>query len=485
MLVAATSLGLAANILVYGHAVGLGWALFAAMLWTTALGSRRGGALPDRRGLVVLGALGIATAMQTVLRPSGANVVCLVLVTSLVAAARGPVRLADLPRLLAEGAAAFRLPLRELRALRHLPAPSLSVQSASRHLAVAWPAAAVVGVFAILVTSGNGFLRLAVQEALESLRDAFYAFDYPSFGRIVFWVVATVVCAGLLWSRRPPARLGNLIATLDRHRGVPADRGVAVWRTRLILAGVNVVYLVANSVDAVYLWAHTELPEELTLASFVHEGTVQLVASTLIAGVLLAVLFRQDNAVTARRGITALALVWIFQNLLLVSSVILRVLTYVEGYGLSLLRVYLVLALVLIAAGFVLLAVAVQRRKTSAWLAGASALACAFTVFGLQFWDARAHVAETNFALAREWKSTHVNHLYIDIGYLASLGRSAYPTLLAIADGADGFAPSEIQNARRAIAALRHQEAAAHSEESWEDFAWHRTTMRARLLAPE
>ncbi len=489
VLAGACALALAANILVFGHVPGLGWALFAVAVWSATLGNRAPGLRPRRHALAVLAALALATAAQAAIRPSGANSLSLCLITALFAAARGRVNWRALPEYLANGwLAPFRFPHGIFRAARSNRPENegvpLTPGGTRRAMAVALPAATLVAAFAILVVSGNGLLRLNFAHAVTALLDAIYEFEYPGPARIAFVLIVACSSIGLLWRHERLEWFGPVRNALARSWNPPADLWVAIWRSRAMLVGVNVVFLAANTADALYLWANTALPEELTLAEFVHEGTANLVASTIIAGIVLALIFRQDRAITTSPWMTGLALLWIAQNLVLVSSVILRISIYVDGYGLSLLRLYLVLSLLLIAVGFVLVAIGIVKQRSTGWIVGGVIIATCAAVFGLQFWDARAHVARTNFALAKEWKITHTNHLYIDASYLASLGPSAYPTLVDLAGGAEGFSPNEIQNARRIVGEIRNTERVNAGRESWEDFSVHRKRMRALVLHP-
>ena len=133
--------------------------------------------------------------------------------------------------------------------------------------------------------------------------------------------------------------------------------------------------------------------------------------------------------------------------------------------------------------GFVTLAVRIVREKSFAWLVDANLTTLFALAFATQFWDARSFVAETNFALAQKWKSTHTNHLYVDTHYLAKLGPSAWPTLIKIAAGADNIDESESAHARNRLAEIAKTLRPNDSDLPWQSFSVHRQQTLAALEA--
>ncbi|MDG2125244.1 MAG: DUF4173 domain-containing protein, partial [Verrucomicrobiales bacterium] len=335
--------------------------------------------------------------------------------------------------------------------------------------------------FIVLLSLGNSILGDTFSRLFTALGDTFENLEFPSFARFAFTAFIAVLTLALLWRSNPSKILACITATLQKSFPGPADHTVALWRTILALAGVNAVFFAANTIDVIYLWSEIPLPEHLTLSEFVHHGTANLILSVITAAAVLSALFQQHHSVTRSKRVRNLALAWIAQNLFLVYNVNLRLGSYVDNYGQSLKRLFLLLFIALVAVGFVLLAIRIIREKSFAWLVGANLTALFTLAFVTQFWDARAYVAEKNFDLAKEWKTTHVNHLYIDTQLLANLGPSAWPTLIKIAGGADGFKENEISNARRHLGSI----AATHLPETvdlpWQSYSHHRQQTLAAL----
>ena len=491
-LATATALGLAADYLIFDQSVGVGWAIFLLAL-VVGISANRTNSLSGPR-LAVLVALLFATFGQTILRPSATGIIVSILLAAYAAASFLSPNHFPFVRTLLEGISKIlAAPLRPFQSVRHAGTVGEAIRASTapltrqgtgtrRCLAIVVPAVVVVVPFVIFLSLGNRVLGDAFSRLFSRFGDAFYAFEFPSASRVGFVVAVATLTLALLWRTGPSRALSRISSIFEKTFAGPGDETVAHWRTVLILAGVNAVFFTANTVDVIYLWADTALPEHLTLAEFVHQGTANLILSVLTAAAVLSILFQQHPIVTRSRVIRHLAIAWVIQNLFLASSVALRNYKYiVDGYGLSLQRLYLFLFLGLVAAGFVALVIRIIREKTFAWLVGANLTALFALAFATQFWDARAFVAEQNFHLAQEWKTTHVNHLYIDTHYLAELGPSAWPILIEIAGGAENFDENEIRNARSRLDEIAGTELPTHATLPWQSYSRHRQQTLAAL----
>jgi hypothetical protein len=491
-LATAAGLGLAADYLIFDHSTGVGWAIFILAL-VLAIGANRATA-PSGPRLAVLAVLVFTTVGQTILRPSATGTLVAILLAAYAAATFLSAQHFPFVRTLLEGITKIlAAPLRPFQSVRHAgtvrqairaTAAPLTKQGAGtrRYLSIILPAALVVLPFVVFLSLGNRILGDAFSRLFAHLGEEFYAYEFPSIARVGFVIAVATLTLALLWRTKPSRALSRITAALEKTFAGPADHAVAHWRTVLILGGVNAVFFTANTLDVIYLWADTALPEHLTLAEFVHQGTANLIISVLTAAAVLSLLFQQNPAITRSRITRHLAIAWIVQNLFLASSVALRNFKYiVDGYGLSLERLYLFFFLALVAVGFLILAVRVLREKTFAWLVGANLTTLFALAFATQFWDARAFVAEKNFELAQQWKTTHVNHLYIDTHHLADLGPSAWPTLIKIAGGAENFDDNEISNARSRLDEIAKAQLSTDSALPWQSFSLHRQQTLAAL----
>ncbi|MEA3213008.1 MAG: hypothetical protein QOE70_6065 [Chthoniobacter sp.] len=315
------------------------------------------------------------------------------------------------------------------RNLRRMPLnPRRAVRRAGIFLRVVMPALMLGGLFAMLLGSGNAILARWISEAVRRAWAELPGIDL-SLARLGLWLLLATFALALL---RPAAPAGS--DRLWTHT-IPAfpparDLTIARWRSLAILAVINALFFAANTIDAFYLWIHeTNLPVGISYSQFVHQGVHSLVAAVLLSAVVLVAIFQQAAEVIASRRLRALSLVWVAQNVALIASVLLRLKLYVDAYQLSELRVYVGCFLLLVATGFGLLAWRILRGKGLGWLLFANALATFALFFMIQFPDVARWVADYNVA---RWQQDPRRTL--DVDYLESLGPSAYPALIAVAE---------------------------------------------------
>jgi len=476
----------AAEFLVYEVEPGLGWALFLPLLWAGIAANRDA---PDRwsgRDLA-LGGMLLASASQMVWRPSFSNGLVLVLLTIYLSGHLLHRGMHPWWRRFAEGGFACAMaPLRWLQ-VGHMisalewKAPAGSVGALPGKVLrlgiIVLPSVVMAVIFLMLLGKGNAVLGEAVREMGERIEGWLRTIRLPGPGHVAFWAFIATAVLGLLWRGRASRIMGFTETTCGRLAGLaPKEAPTAVWATRMLLLTVNAVFFAANTIDVRYLWSETALPVGVSYSEYVHRGTANLLASVVLAAVLLGLLFSQARAVTRARGQRLLAGLWIAQNLLLAANVVVRVGMYVSEYQLSLLRMHLILFVALVGLGFVLLAVRIFRERMFGWLVGANLLAAFLLFFVVQFWDTRAFVAGYNVREAAATGRT------VDLPYLYELGPPAWPSLRAIAD-AEPESPLAGQRveAARYLEAIRAEERVRETGRDWRSFRGHRASRRWAL----
>lgn len=315
---------------------------------------------------------------------------------------------------------------------------------------VVMPAVLLCVPFVILLLSGNAVMRSVSGDKFSILMDWFGDLQPPTEARMFFWVV-TLLVGGALLVKMKPVTTGVI---LKESFAAPKDLSTAIWQTRVCLLMVNVLFLVVNWTDLTFLWGKKSLPEGVNYSQFVHEGTWSLVACVFLAAAVLSFFFFQHRDVCKARGMRLLGHLWILQNLFLVAGVILRVHLYIDAWQLSLLRIYLVSALVLISIGFLLLSIRIQWNKSFSWLVSANVVAIFLVLLGLHAWDERRYVAEYNVAAITE-KSDGI----VDLDYLEKLGSSAAPAIKKVASDPDRFGNSVATKAEKILAKLKEKKA--------------------------
>jgi hypothetical protein len=243
------------------------------------------------------------------------------------------------------------------------------------------------------------------------------------FGRFTMWAFAGFVALPLLSPGRVSAWWWRRMGELPRWpEWVPAAG--AAFSSFLILMVMNVMFGVANVADAIFLWSGAKLPSGLTYSGYVHSGVNTLTLTVLLSAMVLAGIFQQQLSVAGRRGLKALGLLWIAQNLFVLVSVVLRLKLYIEAYDMTVTRLSVILFLLLVGAGYGLLAIKIVREKSLPWLVGRCALAVFVTLYVAQFLNLAGWSADYNVAA---WEKDRGRNL--DLGYIEELGAPAWPAM--------------------------------------------------------
>ena len=466
---------------------GAGLAVFAVMTWAVLLWNRSGGVRRDCKDWIAIGLM-LATAAQTVVETGFANI-CLLLALTVYAAGHFLHReIHPYWRRLLEGFAGLAwLPASILGGKCKPPQLKLSDHSGVfaeiagntwRWVRALLPAAVLTIPFALLLLGGNAILFSTLETWVDTAVEFLQEIELPSFARMVFWAFIFTTMLALLGKGAPSRLLAWIEERVPQSCAQPSDLSMAVLRTRLVLIAVNVLFFFANTTDVFYLWAQASLPEGVTPSEFVHQGVYSLIGSVILAAVVLSLLFVQNRAVCTARGQRFLAHLWIVQNLVLVSSVVLRLKLYVDTFQLSLLRVYVVCFLVLVSVGFVLLAIRIQRERTLSWLVGSNLLAVFSLFFIMQCWDEHRFVAKWNVDAAG---AAGTSAKVLDTGYLAKLGPAAWPYLAQVADNPGGFGRRVSNDAATTLAREAVDYRANVASDGWRGWQWHRA-VAARVL---
>jgi Domain of unknown function (DUF4173) len=195
----------------------------------------------------------------------------------------------------------------------------------------------------------------------------------------------------------------------------------------LSLTAFNLIFAVQNGLDLAFLWSGASLPEGVSLADYAHRGAYPLIATALLAGLFVVVFLRPGSAAATSVKVRWLVTLWVVQNILLVSSSILRTLDYVDAYSLTVLRIAALAWMGLVALGLALICFRLLRDRSAAWLINANAAAAAGVLAIAALIDLGAVAAQWNVRHARQAGGPGAP---IDLCYLVSLGDSALLPLI-------------------------------------------------------
>ena len=223
------------------------------------------------------------------------------------------------------------------------------VQNHRQHLkAWAFPLGGALILTALLLQA-NPVLHQAVSRLLS--------FDAEGVTRLVFWLGAAL----MIWPLIAPARAASAPTAIAALR-LPGPSAASVARGLVLF---NAILAVQTLLDGAYLWGGASLPEGMTAAEYAHRGAYPLLVTALLAGgfALAARPFARED-----RRLRWLLLLWLGQNMVLTVSALLRLDLYVQEFGLTYLRLYAAIWMVLVAAGLGLTAWQVWRDLANRWL---------------------------------------------------------------------------------------------------------------------
>lgn len=447
LLLVALAVGVLTDVLLHGSAFGLNIPILIATVLVAGWRFRREGRAPDRldawlpiAALVLAGFVAVRAdpflAVLDTLAAAGCAMLALAAFSGHAVTRRSAstVTAIGLLAIAVVGGGALRL----LHAARPGPdaaRPGLPAWSGAvgRGLLLAVPLTIIL---ATLFASADPIFRRAIDEVLGVRIDLG---DVP--GRALFalsaaWLVAG--CLALAASGVPapaggPASAGSIDAA---SLGAASRTATAPWAGILgsteaivVLVAVDLLAAVFVSLQVGYLFGglDTLAAVGLTYSEYARRGFFELVAAAGLAGGTLVGL---DLALRERtRVYVGLALALVALTLAVLASAAVRMDLYQAAYGWTELRLYVVVAIVALAASLVTLAVLLWRDRTR-WLGHAMAAIGLASLVGLNVLAPAAFVAERNVARvidpslvpADGWRG-------LDVDYLWVLGDDALPVL--------------------------------------------------------
>src|SRR5262249_38240871 len=160
----------------------------------------------------------------------------------------------------------------------------------------------------------------------------------------------------------------------------PEGQVNALLIARNALAGLNVLFLGYNLLDAHYLWAGSP-PHTMTTQEYAHQGAFWLTVALLMVTAIVGIMFRGGLAEADRaRGVRGMAYVWMLQGLVLGLGTYRRIAIHIAKSGLADLRIVGILRTRLVLGGLMLGAWKLRHRRSFAWLLRRQLDAFAITV---------------------------------------------------------------------------------------------------------
>jgi hypothetical protein len=277
--------------------------------------------------------------------------------------------------------------------------------------------------------------------------------------RMLLWLLVATMVWPFIFIRRSTA-LDSIRTELAKSSAVlpVTDLPSALLNRSAILRSLlvfNALFAVQTALDLTYLWGDAALPIGMTHAAYAHRGAYPLIATALLAAAFVIIALKPGSDAEASRFIRLLVYGWIAQNVLLVSSSILRLDLYVEAYSLSCWRLAAGIWMGLVAAGLLLIVARITLRRSNRWLVTMNAGVLAATLYAVSLVNLPAFIASYNVEHSREVDG---KGLPLDLDYLRGLGPHAIPALDRYKSHAPVSAAPRIER-MRALLAQRHDAA--------------------------
>ncbi len=189
----------------------------------------------------------------------------------------------------------------------------------------------------------------------------------------------------------------------------------------VMLVLLNLLITVMNVLDIYNVWFFFEW-NGLYLKQFVHEGTWLLIFSIIISIVIVLYYFRANlNFYPKRRLLLNLALLWLAQNAILVISVGIRNMWYINHFNLAYKRIGVYAFLLLTLFGIITVIIKIRQRKTHQYLFHYNGLAAYVILICLSLFNWDKIIASYNVK--------HSEKAFFHAEFMISLNSSALPEL--------------------------------------------------------
>lgn len=192
--------------------------------------------------------------------------------------------------------------------------------------------------------------------------------------RCLFWAGLAMILWPLV-SITEVAPVGMLAVPTARLRGLGGLNAGSILRALIMF---NLVLGIQTVMDLTLLWGEGQLPDGMGYAEYAHRGSYPLLATALLAG---AFALASRPFLDEGRFLRALVLLWLVQNVALCISSAKRLDLYVDAFGLTYLRLYVIIWILVVAVGLSLTAWQIWKRRPNRWLL----LRCILLGFGVLY----------------------------------------------------------------------------------------------------
>lgn len=185
-----------------------------------------------------------------------------------------------------------------------------------------------------------------------------------------------------------------------------------------LLAVLNILLLMLNSLDLTFMFGGSNLPSGVSYSEYVHNGVGNLIFSVILVIIISMYFFRgMLNFSEKSKWVKILAIIWLFQNLIMLFSTAYRNQLYVAEYSLTYRRIGVFVWLLLTAIGIISTLYKIGWKKSMWYLIRANSWSFFLVIIflGAFNWD----------VLIAKYNTRNPND--VDFEYLMTLNNNAKP----------------------------------------------------------
>jgi hypothetical protein len=287
----------------------------------------------------------------------------------------------------------------------------------------------VLFLFVLLYANASPFFNKFTGNFMLHFR-RFLEFLYEFISPDTFWIFVggLLISLGFLFGKS-----NRLLVFFSEGKGMDLFRLRKIYRGRttalktefrsgiVLLVLLNVLLAIMNVLDIYNVWLFFEWNGDF-LKQFVHEGTWLLIFSIIISIAIVLYYFRGNlNYYPRRRLLLNLSLLWMAQNALLVISVGIRNMYYIQHFNLAFKRIGVYAFLLLTLFGIATIMYKILKRKSREYLFHNNGIAAYVILICLGFFNWDKIIAFHNVR--------HADTAFFHTNFMLSLNSSALPEL--------------------------------------------------------
>ncbi|MDY0104058.1 MAG: DUF4173 domain-containing protein [Lentimicrobium sp.] len=287
----------------------------------------------------------------------------------------------------------------------------------------------VLFLFILLYANASPFFNKFTGNFMLHFRK-FLEFIYEFVSPDTFWIFVggLLISLGFLYGKSnrllvffSEEKGNDLFRLRKRYHGRTTSLKTEYRSGIVLLVLLNVLIAIMNVLDIYNVWFFFEWNGDF-LKQFVHEGTWLLIFSIIISIAIVLYYFRGNlNYYPRRRLLLSLAILWMAQNALLVFSVGIRNMWYIQHFNLAFKRIGVYAFLLLTLFGIATVMFKILNRKSHQYLFHYNGIAAYVILISLGFFNWDKVIATYNIR--------HADTAFFHPEFMASLNSSALPEL--------------------------------------------------------